>query len=795
MRWRPPAITFALYLVAAVVLTWPLAAQLTTHLGALQGPGDPYLNLWILGWGLRAWTSDPIGVLSGRVFNANIFFPAEGTLAYSDHFLLQSLALSPVYAVTGNAVLCYNLLLILSIAVSGVAMHALVRAVTGSTSGAWVAGLAWACWPYRSAHFLHLQLQALYFMPLALLCLHRLVARRRRRDALALAAVTALQVIASVYYGLMTGVVLVVASVTLAVTTGQWRARRLWGRLAFAALVAIVLAAPILLPYLRTQQAEGFGRTLFEAANHSASAQSYLQVPPHNLSYGRTGVLAPRPSAPERRDRRGVEHQMFPGVIMVALALLGLARYWRSDTRPLVVTAAALAVVGVVLSLGPEGWRSLYAALHDNVYGFQAIRAPARFGVIAMLGLALLAALGMRGLSQYGARPRRFTAMAVALLCLEYANAPLVLAVAPPRSTPVGAWLAREPGAGAVLYVPLEDDIGNTPVMVQSLEHGRPIVNGYSGQRPAFFSSLVETLADLPSPVAFATLKELDVRFVVSGAPLAGAGNARSPLVERARLADGTIYEVTWTPEAIAGLDEVSAPPPPLPGPVPFAAGEKAVYEVYWDGGPVNLAAGTATLEVVDGIPGAPWQFEARADTADWVSRFFQARDRFTTTADAMLLPLEHAREIREGRRQLDRTYLYDRSARHIRVGATRADARATAALTLPLGADAARDAVTALYYVRTLPLTPGSIVSVPINEAGSSLVLQVAVGETESIDHRGAIRRAIRLEPRLMRRIERRRPIAMTIWLSDDARRVPLRVIVDAGFGRVRAELVGYSR
>ena len=43
-----------LYLAAALVLTWPLAAKLTTHLGAVEGAGDPFLNLWILGWGMHA---------------------------------------------------------------------------------------------------------------------------------------------------------------------------------------------------------------------------------------------------------------------------------------------------------------------------------------------------------------------------------------------------------------------------------------------------------------------------------------------------------------------------------------------------------------------------------------------------------------------------------------------------------------------------------------------------------------------------------------------------------------------
>jgi hypothetical protein len=454
-----------------------------------------------------------------------------------------------------------------------------------------------------------------------------------------------------------------------------------------------------------------------------------------------------------------------------------------------------------MLSTGPEGVRWLYASLHDNVYGFQAIRAPARFAVIAMAGVALLAALGARSLVQpppgmfHGWVEQRWKgAILIALMALEYVNVPLPLATAPPRTTEIGQWLAREPTPGAVVHLPLTIDIGNTPFMVQSLEHGRPIVNGYSGQRPAFFSSLVDSLSDLPSPTAYAALREIDVRFVVSPTAIAGVADARSPLVERARLGGGTIYEVRWTPSALEALRSLDAPPPPPPGPAPFAAGEVAVYEVYWDGGPLKVPAGTTTLSVVEGREGGPqWRFEARAQTADWVSSFFDARDRFVTTTDPILLPTEHFREIREGSRSLDRTYIYDRDARHVRIGDSRESALAADALSLPLGAAAARDAISALYYVRTIPLAPGSLTTLPINEAGTSMVLQVSAAEVETIDHGGRRVQAIRLEPRLMRRIERRRPLSLTLWLSADPRRVPLRALVEAGFGRLRVELTEY--
>ncbi|MGQ0732957.1 MAG: DUF3108 domain-containing protein [Acidobacteriota bacterium] len=791
------------YLGLAVVITWPLATSLTSHLGALQGPGDPFLNLWILGWGLHAWITDPWSVASGAVFDANIFFPAQSTLTYSDHFLLQALALAPVYALTGDVVLCYNLVLIASLALNGLAMHGLAKSVTGSTVGAWVAGLGWAVWPFRTAHLLHLQLQAMYFMPLALWCLHRVVARSRWRDTGALGTAAALQVMASVYYGVMTAVVLVVSGVGLAVATGQWRSRRLWLRVTAAALLAVALSVPVILPYARSQQAEGFGRTLYEAGQHSAAWRSYAQVPDVNWLYGRTGVLTPGPPRPGDRDTRGVEHQLFPGLTMMALALVGAVASLRRGRHPVAASGLVLIAVGVVLSGGPEGARSLYAALHDNVYGFQAIRAPARFAAIVMLGVSLLAALGARtAMSRLRISPwatRRSVALVagvlVAAVVVEGLNAPLPLATAPARQTDLGQWLAREPSRGAVVHLPLTFDTENTPHMVRSLEHRRPIVNGYSGQRPAFFAGLVEALADFPAPPAWAVLRELDVRFVVLPTPLAGAGQSPSPLVERARFADGVIYELRWTAEALAAaVNDTARVRPPPAGPVPFGAGEMAAYDVFWEGGPLNVAAGRATLRVLDG-PAAParWSFEVVAETADWVSPFFTARDRLTTTADDRLLPLRHVRELREGRRRVNRTYTFDREALRVTVEgpAPREDGPE---MTLPLGADEARDAITALYYVRTLPLEPGTALTVPMHEAGSIMELALAVGEREVISHRGQPASVLRLEPRIMRRLERRRPLTMTLWLSTDERRVPVRVLVEAGFGRVRLELIEYQ-
>src|SRR5262245_8171462 len=164
---------------------------------------------------MHAVLHDPLPLLNGNVFNGNIFHPALGTLSFSDHLLLQSVVLSPIYAMTGDVTLCYNVLLIASLVASALAMHAFVREVVGSTGGAYVAGLAWGFGSFRFAHLLHIQLQALYFLPLTFLFLHRLIAGRQLRDAVLLGITVGLQAVSSVYYAVIGGLGLACAAIVL----------------------------------------------------------------------------------------------------------------------------------------------------------------------------------------------------------------------------------------------------------------------------------------------------------------------------------------------------------------------------------------------------------------------------------------------------------------------------------------------------------------------------------------------------------------------------------------------------
>ena len=783
------------YCAAAAITTWPLALHPLALLGATSGPGDPYLNLWILGWDMQTLLSNPAAVFNGGIFNANIFYPATNTLAFSDHLLLQSLLLTPLYAITHDVVLCYNVLLVASLVASALAMHLFVRSTVGSEAGAYLAGFAWGFGSFHFGHLIHLQLQSLYFLPLTFLFLHRVIARRRSRDVALLGVTAALQAISSVYFGIIGAIALAVGGFALAAGVGRWRSVTVLRRLAYSAAIAVILVLPVATIYARVAQREGFGRNLFEAARNAAYTVSYLQVPPGNVLYGRTGLLRQRDPAVGGPPRTGPERELFPGFVLIAFAVAGAWLGWRTDSRAMVVTMVAIGALGFVLSLGPEGVRPLYAAAHRFVFGFAVIRAPARFSVLVVFALSVLAAIAVRELrSPRLPLPGRHDSLGlgrpivgvlIAAAIVEVLHVPRSLVAAPSLHTDLGEWLAREPGPGAVAFLPLDRDVESTPAMVQSLEHRRSIVNGYSGQRPAFYGSFADEINTFPSGDALATLHDSRVRFVVMPKPL---DRVEPPVTERARFADGTIYELQWTPELETRLVLANAVDPPPPGPIPFRVGELARYDVHWDGAGVSLSAGDISM----GVEPPAYRLVVTATTAPWVARFFEAQDVFRTRVDEELLPRVHERDQHEGSRRVTRAFVFDGPARVVRTGRTLAEALDQEAVVLPM-APRARDAISALFYLRTLPLRTGDHIRLPVNEAGRNLVAEVTVNGVERITSLNKRVEAIRVTPVLQRRVEDRQPPAATIWLSNDGRHLPLVLDLAAGFGHVRVELVSY--
>ena len=205
----------------------------------------------------------------------------------------------------------------------------------------------------------------------------------------------------------------------------------------------------------------------------------------------------------------------------------------------------------------------------------------------------------------------------------------------------------------------------------------------------------------------------------------------------------------------------------------------------------MDLPAGQAVVGVEAG-PSAeqPFRFVATAETAAWVSRFFEAKDRFETLAGADLLPTVHRRDLLEGRRALTREAVFDRASGVVRIGAP-GDPGAMSFRLSP----GTRDVLTAFFYLRTLPLHPGDSVVVPVTDGGRAYTVAVRAVGLERVVIGGRSVNALRVEPSVSERVPRRAPVEVVVWLTPDAVHRVLAADVAAGFGRVRLELTSPVR
>ena len=160
----PFALGFAAYTALAIAYTWPLSTTLGSHLP--HDLGDPLISSWIL------WWHQQVVPFTETWWTGLAFYPAGGTLAFSDHRVGLMLIALPVQWMGGNEVAAYNVAYILSFSLSAAAAHLLVYALTRAHLESAVAALVFGFNPFRLGHVSHLEIVSSYWLPIILLGLH-----------------------------------------------------------------------------------------------------------------------------------------------------------------------------------------------------------------------------------------------------------------------------------------------------------------------------------------------------------------------------------------------------------------------------------------------------------------------------------------------------------------------------------------------------------------------------------------------------------------------------------------------
>jgi hypothetical protein len=506
------AIVAALGLGAALML---LLHQQVRHLDYVPDLGDPLFSVWRIGWVNHQLFTDP-----RHLFDANIFYPERLTLTLSDPIVVPALMAAPLLAAGVHPVIAYNLLLLSAFWFSGIAVYLLVERLTASPRAAFIAGLIYACCGYRFEHYSHLELQMTQWMPLALLVLHLLLGRDSAfgtresnvRDhpnpepripnlapwlySLGLAGAVVAQLYSSMYYAVFFVVYAALIGVGLLIVHRP-SIRRLAFPLVVSAAIAVIAALPLVRAFVAAEPIKG-ERSEGEVRLYSAVPDDYLRV--HRDSLLWRNVLH-RP-APERT--------LFPGAAPFTLAVAGMVP--PLGAVRLIYTAGLLLSFDGTLGLNGVSYPFFYRWLSP----FRGLRAPARFGALVALTLAILAGFGaQRALAWRPSRRYQHAAFAV-LVAFVMIDAWPALSIRPVWKDPPAIYDALKYTPSVVIAeMPLLDsETANIPFMYFSVWHWIRLVNGYSGFIPNSYAEFHKGMVFFPDASSIATLRRLGVRYV-----------------------------------------------------------------------------------------------------------------------------------------------------------------------------------------------------------------------------------------------------------------------------------------
>ena len=515
-----------IFLGLTALVTYPQVRGLGT---LIPYHSDPYFSLWRLAWVAHALQTDP-----RILFEANIFYPAHNTLGYPDAMLLPGTAAAPFFWAGINPVLIYNLALLAAFALSGYAAFRLAEMLTGSTQGSIVAGVIYAFAPNRFCHYMHLELQIVFWIPFALLAAHRMVANGRVRDGVALGLTLAAQFLSSIYLGIFALMYCAVVMLAMLFVTGMRHVRRLIVPTAAGATLMIATIGPYAIAYSRSGRDVGL-RSLDDIRIYSASLTNYLSAPAMNRLYGWSASTD---------FSLADEMNLFPGVLACALAVLGVVK---GQHRLRFAYLAGL-VASVEMTRGSSS--VVYSWLFEHVVAFRALRSPARFDTLVSLSLGVLSAYGvaflLAGIDNRAWRRVAGTAL-VAMLVAEYASSPEIAPV--PRPTRVDSLLSQKPPS-VIVELPLLSRKGfwgslDPIYMYQGIGHFQKMLNGYSGHGPASFYLMRERMTSFPDERSMAFLRDLHVDYVIVRVGLYPAEEGTA-LLQQIEATDGLSLEAMW---------------------------------------------------------------------------------------------------------------------------------------------------------------------------------------------------------------------------------------------------------
>lgn len=219
---------------------------------------------------------------------------------------------------------------------------------------------------------------------------------------------------------------------------------------------------------------------------------------------------------------------------------------------------------------------------------------------------------------------------------------------------------------------------------------------------------------------------------------------------------------------------------------VPFKAGETLDFDIGWSS---FVTAGTATVSVKEKKPSygsTAYYIVAEGQPTPIVSKLYTLYYKADTLLDVYsLLPQRGSLYSQEGKRRRMKTTTFDQAAKKANYQIETATL-VKKDLAIP---GFTQDALSAIYVLRSITFKPGEKFNIPVSDTGNVYKVQMQVGASEPVKTGMGTITGVKITP-VITGPDKDSPRGLALWISDDARRLPLKMEAQLLVGKVTVTL-----
>jgi hypothetical protein len=213
----------------------------------------------------------------------------------------------------------------------------------------------------------------------------------------------------------------------------------------------------------------------------------------------------------------------------------------------------------------------------------------------------------------------------------------------------------------------------------------------------------------------------------------------------------------------------------PAAGQTNIPARQSLTYNIEWR----LITAGKARLEWASRGPRDGFEVKFHLESVGLVSKLFKVEDDYSALLNSSLCTQSFHSTTNEGIRHRDTRVTFDSDAKkgsYLERDAAKNTTLLAREIEIP---PCVHDVVGGLVFLRTLNLEPGQATNIPVSDGKKATMARVEAQAREDIKTPAGTFKTVRYELYLFNNVLYNRSAHLNIWVTDDARRIPVQIRV----------------